>query len=203
MFPIYEDLSRTKLISDKSRRGTANLFGIIAYTDANPNIKKVLRDSDYWNSFNHLSTGWIIYAIRPEYGQHITYFTDENGYKRGRSSFEFNYDFLQDFGISQEESFPLFIIAALVEGNSIQTIRVPIDDSSIEAANENIQHIIKTATQVISEVEPQYRSSTHVMREVEAQMSALKARASFSKASRAFKRFFQNAITALTIASAF
>ena len=201
MFPIYEDLNRTKLIADKSRRGTANLFGIIAYTDANPNIKKVLRDSDYWDSFNHLSAGWIIYAIRPEYGQHVTYFTDENGYKRERSSFEFNYDFLQDFGISQEESFPIFIIAALVEDDRIQAIRIPIDDSSIETANESIRHIIETATQVISGVEPKYRSSTHVLREVEAQMNALKASASFSKASRAFKRFFQTVTTAITVAS--
>ena len=49
MFPIYQDINRTKLIADKSRYGTANLFGIIAYTDANPNIKKVLRDTDFWN----------------------------------------------------------------------------------------------------------------------------------------------------------
>ena len=166
MFPIYEDLSRTKLIADKSRRKTANLFGIIAYTDANPNIKKVLRDSDYWDSFNHLSTGWIIYAIRPEYGQHITYFTDENGYKKELSSFDFNYDFLVDFGISREEPFPLFIIAALVEDNRIQAIRVPIDDSSVEKTNASIREIINLATQVISRVEPRFRSSTHVLREV-------------------------------------
>lgn len=201
MFPIYQDINRTKLIADKSRYGTANLFGIIAYTDANPNIKKVLRDTDYWNCFNHLSAGWIIYAIRPEYGQHVTYFTDENGYKTERSSFEFNYDFLQDFGISQEEIFPFFIIAALVENNQIQAIRVPIDDSFVDNTYESIKSIIKTATQVISAIEPGNKSSTHVLREVSAEMSALKAKASFNKASIAFIRFFQTIATAMTLTS--
>ncbi len=201
MFPIYEDLNRTKLIADKSRRGTANLFGIIAYTDANPNIKKVLRDSDYWDSFNRLSTGWIIYAIRPEYGQHVTYFTDESGYKKERKSFEFNYDFLQDFGIGQEESFPIFIIAALVEDERIQAIRIPIDDSSVDNAYNSIKSVIITATKVISYIEPRYKSSTHVLREVEKELSSIKAKASFHKASKAFKQFFQTVVTAITIAS--
>ncbi len=201
MFPIYEDIDRTKLIADKSRRGTANLFGIIAYTDANPNIKKVLRDSDYWDSFNYMSVGWIVYAIRPEYGQNVTFYTDENGNRRERKTFELNYDFLKDFGINPEDSFPLFIIAALVDNNQIQAIRIPIDDSTEDKTSESIREIIDMATRVIRNVEPRYRSSTHVLREVEAELNAIKARASYNKASRSFKRFFQTIATAMTFAS--
>lgn len=65
MFSIYSDLDRTKLIVDRSKMGTANLFEIIAYTDANPNIKRVLRDPDGCNCFDDSSRGWIVYAIRP------------------------------------------------------------------------------------------------------------------------------------------
>ncbi len=201
MFPISEDIDRTKLIADKSRRGTANLFGIIAYTDANPNIKKVLRDSDYWDSFNYMSVGWIVYAIRPEYGQNVTFYTDENGNRRERKTFELNYDFLKDFGINPEDSFPLFIIAALVDNNQIQAIRIPIDDSTEDKTSESIREIIDMATRVIRNVEPRYRSSTHVLREVEAELNAIKARASYNKASRSFKRFFQTIATAMTFAS--
>lgn len=201
MFPIYEDIDRTKLIADKSRRGTANLFGIIAYTDANPNIKKVLRDSDYWDSFNYMSVGWIVYAIRPEYGQNVTFYTDENGNRRERKTFELNYDFLKDFGINPEDSFPLFIIAALIDNNQIQAIRIPIDDSTEDKTSESIREIIDMATRVIRNVEPRYRSSTHVLREVEAELNAIKARASYNKASRSFKRFFQTIATAMTFAS--
>ena len=200
MYPIYTDINRTKLITDKSRRGTANLFGIIAYTDANPNIKKVLRDADNWDCFNYLSAGWIIYAIRPEYGQHVTYFTDENGYRRERKAFEYNYDFLQDFGISPDETFPLFIIAALAEDDHIQSIRVPIDDSTLDSAKNSIQFIVVTATETISRIESQYKSSTYVLREVEAELAALEAKASFNKASRIFKKFFQLIVAAKTIA---
>ena len=203
MYPIYTDIDRTKLIADKSRRGTANLFGIIAYTDANPNIKKVLRDTDNWDCFNYLSAGWIIYAIRPEYGQHVTFFTDDNGYRRERKVFDYNYDFLQDFGISPDETFPLFIIAALAEEERIQAIRVPIDDTTVDSASKSIQSIIQTATDTLSRIESPYKSSTHVLREVEIELEALKAKASFNKASRIFKKFFQTVVTAKTLASGF
>ena len=201
MLPIYNDLDRTQLIIDKRSHRSANLFGIIAYTDANPNIKKVLRDGDYWDSFNYLSVGWIVYAIRPEYEQHVTFFTDKNGNRRERRSFELNYDFLEDFGIDPDESFPLFIIAAIVDDNQIQAIRFPIDDSSEDKVNKSIREIIDMATRVIRNVEPRYRSSTHVLRDVEEEFKAVKARASYNKASHSFKRFFKTIVTAMTIAS--
>lgn len=147
MFPIYDDLNRTKLIADKSKRGTANLFGIIAYTDANPNIKKVLRDSDYWDSFNHLSNGWIIYAIRPEYGQHVTYFTDENGYKKERCPFEFDYDFLQDFGISQDSSTHVLLLEVEKE---LSPVKAKASIHKASKAFKRFFHTVATAIPIAS-----------------------------------------------------
>ena len=50
----------------------AEIFGVIIYTDKHANIKKVLRDEDYWNSFDELSgPHWLIFSIRPVPGKYV------------------------------------------------------------------------------------------------------------------------------------
>ena len=187
MLPIYEDVNRTTLIADKRRTGSANLFGIIAFTDANPNIKKLLRDKDYWDCFDALSCGWIIYAIRPEYGQRISY--SPSGTKSDKPQFDFNYDFLSDFGIKDTEHFPMLIVCALAENDKIESIRVDIDDSSVEVSANNLKELITEITGVLQQVDDRYKSSKNVLREVEKDLSARNARVALKKASKAFIQF--------------
>lgn len=188
MIPIYEDVDRTRLIADKRRLGSANLFGIIAYTDANPNIKKLLRDCDYWDCFDTLSCGWIIYAIRPEYGKRVSFSARDDSDNLPR--FEYNYDFLADFGINTSESFPMLIVCALAENESVEAIRIPLDDSAFDEAAKNLIEIVKDVTKVLSCIDDGYKSSTNVLREVEREMSARRAKISLKKASKAFVEFF-------------
>ena len=176
------------MIVDKRRLGSANLFGIIAFTDANPNIKKVLRDKDYWDCFDALSCGWIIYAIQPEYGQRVSYLP--SGKASGESKFEFNYDFLKDFGINDNEHFPMLIVSALAENEKIESIRVDIDDSTVEVAANNLRELITEITGVLQQIDDRYKSSKNVLREVEKDLLARNARISMKNASKAFVQFF-------------
>lgn len=188
MYPIYSDIDRTKLIVDRSKRGTANLFGIIAYTDANPNIKKVLRDYDYWDCFDEMSTGWIIYAIRPDYGQRVQFNNTR------KTELELNYDFLNDFGITNAGEFPILIVVGLAENNSLKIISVPIDDSSQDNATNSIRNTIKLITQTLNRIAPDNRHSTAVLREVEAELESIKAVATFREVSQSLVRFIKEAI---------
>ncbi len=53
----------------KAKDGVAHMFGIILYTDEHPNIKKVLRDDDYWLSFHELTGDrFCVFSIKPEKG---------------------------------------------------------------------------------------------------------------------------------------
>lgn len=174
------------MIADKRRLGSANLFGIIAYTDANPNIKKLLRDCDYWDCFDTLSCGWIIYAIRPEYGKRVSFSAIEG---EDNSPFEYSYDFLLDFGIENSESFPMLIVCALAENDSIEAIRIPFDDSTFDNAANELRDIICEVSEVLSWIDDGYKSSTNVLREVEREMSARQAKVSMKKASKAFVKF--------------
>lgn len=191
MFPIYEDISRTRLIVDRRKYGTANLFGIIAYTDANPNIKRLLRDKDEWDNIDYISSGWIIYAIRPEYGQRVAYSGDEDVRTRPYCGFEFDYGFLQDFGIESSERFPMLIVCALTVDGKIESVRIPIDDSSQETAAANIKDIVEEVTFVVKSVEVPDKNSTQVLHEVEKALAKRRAKASLNKASRAFLVFFR------------
>lgn len=70
MFPLYKMLDVQQLIAAKKQYKTANIFGLIIYSERNPHIVKVLKDVDYWNSLNTRTPGWIVFAVKPgsEYG---------------------------------------------------------------------------------------------------------------------------------------
>ena len=193
MLPIYQDIDRTQLIADKRRLGSANLFGIIAYTDANPCIKKLLRDKDYWDCFDSLSCGWIVYAIRPEYGKRVSFHSIAKTDKEPQ--FEFNYDFLADFGIESGEHFPTLIVCALAEDNRIEAIHAPIDDSSIENAGNCVRQYVSDITRVLQQIDDKNKSSKNVLREVERELASLKVKTSFNKASKAFIQFLTSVIS--------
>ena len=188
MFSIYSDLDRTKLIVDRSKMGTANLFGIIAYTDANPNIKRVLRDPDSWNCFDDLSIGWIVYAIRPDNGQRVRFNNPET------TELELNYDFLNDFGINSAEEFPLFLLVGLSKNDSLNIISVPIDDSSTDNAENSIKNTIKMITGVLKAIAMENRRSTAVLRAIEAELGSIQAKAFSRKVSRALIQFIKGAL---------
>lgn len=47
-------------------KSSSNIYGFILYTNLHPYVKKVLRDSDFWQEFNEKSgSTWPIFAVRP------------------------------------------------------------------------------------------------------------------------------------------
>lgn len=51
-------------------KSLVDIFGVILYTDLHANIKKVLRDQDYWSSLDELSgNNWAVFCIKPEAGR--------------------------------------------------------------------------------------------------------------------------------------
>lgn len=51
--------------------GTARVFGVVLYTRAHANIKRVLDDDCYWEAFDEISgPRWNIFATRAEPGRY-------------------------------------------------------------------------------------------------------------------------------------
>lgn len=69
----------------------------------------------------------------------------------------------------------MLIVCALAENDKIESIRVDIDDSSIEASANNLKELITEITGVLQQVDDRYKSSKNVLREVEKDLSARSA----------------------------
>ena len=55
----------------EKRPDLVKVFGAIIYSNRHPNIKKVLKDTDYWEALNEISgPRWAIIAARAEQGDY-------------------------------------------------------------------------------------------------------------------------------------
>lgn len=105
-----------------------------------------------------------------------------------------NYDFLNDFGINSAEEFPLFLLVGLSKNDSLNIISVPIDDSSKDNAENSIKNTIKMITRVLEAIAMENRRSTAVLREIEAELGSIQAKAFSRRVSRALIQFIKGAL---------
>ena len=191
------EITLSKIIKDKSNSNAANIFGFIAYTNAHPNVIKILRDSDYWTCFDEISNGWIIYSIRPEQGS--TRLPEMPEGVMGMMAPIWhepnkNKEFLEFFDMESTQGLPLFIAFAIGQDQTIDKIAFKIDDSSQDTAYQSIKLIIDTITNTLDLIDPMYKSTTSVFREVEKQIGCLEFKQKIH-ATRKTLEFFTGLIT--------
>lgn len=163
MIPLEKEFDLKTVLTTQKKYNAANIFGFIAFTDSHANVKKVLRDEDYWHAFNEDSPGWLVFSVKPL----------EKGKKRisGPSNSGLlgmmvdvwdepnaNKEFVHFFELTNTEKLPLFIIFSVIDG-SIQKFSSQINDSSIDLAYNSIRGIIKDITASLNGVDPEYRQS--------------------------------------------
>ena len=66
MVEVNDFISKNDIWSIMKADNVPNICGCIMYTVANPNIIKVLRDTDYWQCFDFISNKWPIFALKPK-----------------------------------------------------------------------------------------------------------------------------------------
>ena len=181
MFPLKEMLTSELLIRDKKAYRTANIFGVIAYSERDPFIVKVLRDKDYWNSLNSRTEGWILYAVKP------------NSYYYGGCNAEFIDDSL---GLKPED-YPQLIVLAIGSNRVLMQRNYPIDCTTIEGTYKSIEASVDVITNSVKQIYPEYKNSTNVHREVVKNLDAELATAHWKKAAPAFKEFIRGLLSVL------
>ncbi len=139
----------------RNRENLVDAFGLILYTDEHANIVKVLRDDDYWKSFNEVSgPNWAVFSIKPEKGHF-----DFPNFRPGEMGFMVpiwkepvkNKALLREFDLKSTEKLPLFLIFTHAVGEILQ-IPMEIDDGSINKAYASIKEVIKIASKAIEGV---------------------------------------------------
>lgn len=173
MFPLDQLLDIQLLIKDKQTYHTANLFGVIAYTDHNPYVIKVLKDEDFWRSLNARTKGWILYAITP------------NVYRYGGGNAVFIHDSL---GVKPEE-FPVVILLSIGPRGTMIQRNYPIIGDTVDSTYKSIERIVSIITDSVGQIHPRYRTATSVHREATKALDADIARMKWKKAGQAFAEF--------------
>ena len=178
MFPLEKMLSVDLLIKDKRQYRTANIFGFIAYSERNPYIAKVLKDELFWKSLNARAEGWILYAIKPD----SVYFKDGNALYINES-----------LGLKPKD-YPQLVILGIGSNQVMMQRNYPISDKSIDDAYASIEKNINIVSAAIEKIYPEYKSSTHVHREVIQALDAELATEKWKRAAHALAEFVQRLI---------
>lgn len=177
MFPIYGQLDLKICKHHLVEKRTANIFGFIAYTETNPNIVKVLRDEDYWKSFDKLSAGWIVYAVRPPETGHFRLPTFPKGAIGMMIPMweepDANLNFIKTFGVKDTSILPCFIAFAINDKGGFDQIIYKLKDDTVDDAYRSIHKIINVITRTANGISPQYRDSASVFREVKKQVDSV------------------------------
>lgn len=145
------DLARQKSAGDESPA----LFGVIVYTDVHANVKKLLRDDDYWKALDELSgSKWAVFSVRALRGEW------------GMPSFPpgtigmmtmvwkepaANRELLSAFALDDTKDLPSLVVFAL-EGEELHRASVRIDDSSPEAAYRSTREIFVEVASALDKV---------------------------------------------------
>ena len=146
MFPLSDILTIEKMTSDRLSCGTSNLFGIIVYTDEHPYIKKMLRDTDYWESLNARTKGWLIYAVRP-----------------GDNSLGVTEDYLLPLlDIQDSGNLPQLILITPTPDNHFLQRNYPIDDTNVETAYKSLQSTVDKVTAAVAKINAQDRDGVDI-----------------------------------------
>lgn len=172
MFPLTELLDVKLLARDKKRCRTANIFGLIAYSDRNPFVVKVLRDDAYWRSLNNRSNGWILYAVKP--GDDV---------KGGNIDHVYS-----SLGVT-EKTMPQLIILSIASDNTMLQRNYAIDGDSEESVYLSLERSVNAVTSAVKRILPEYKSCTTVHREAIKALDAELATRQWKKVTSSLKEF--------------
>jgi hypothetical protein len=129
----------------------ADLFGVILYSDAQANVKKVLRDEDYWQSFDAVSGRHLaVFAIRtkapaPLRNRDLDFIVP--AWKEPRE----NLPLLKDLELSSTEKLPVIVWLTHDAGDLLRCV-VPLKDHTEEAAYASIKEALTTASEAMEKV---------------------------------------------------
>ena len=139
----------------KSKEGVAHLFGVLLFTDEHPNIKKVLRDDDYWLSFHELTGDrFCVFSAKPEKGCYgfpslppgilgmmVPIWKEPS----------MNKNLLKVFDMENTKSLPMLLLFTQVNGEYLK-IELSLDDKSIESSYTSIREQLESACQAIAKI---------------------------------------------------
>jgi len=146
----------TSLVEEqKSKNEVIQLFGVILYTDKHPNIKKMLRDDDYWLALHEITgENFAVFSVRPEQGRY-EFPKFPPGFigmmiKIWKEPKD-NQSLIELFEIKSTENLPLLLLFTEINGRYL-SVQLEISDSSAADAYNSTKGHLEFACNVISNI---------------------------------------------------
>ena len=158
----------------------SRIYGFILYTEQDPYVAKVLRDDDFWNALDSISgANWPIFAARPLvkgfYKSPSSNDLNSIGFMvRTWTEPSSNMPVLLDFGLKNTENLPLFVVFMWDDNDELNQVAIPITGRTVDAVYHSIEEIVKAITKTEAAVEPKYKRTVNVFRNIVTELEALK-----------------------------
>ncbi|EYA37311.1 hypothetical protein [Bacteroides fragilis] len=166
MVEVNDFISKNDIWSIMKADNVPNICGCIMYTVANPNIIKVLRDTDYWQCFDFISNKWPIFALKPKPELLLEYMV-------GVPMTNNNYKLFLDFFALKEEDIPCFILFAQINENEINSYRIKLDDSNSDKVFNDLREIILNISKTESFIYNEYKKGTGIYTQAKASLESV------------------------------
>ena len=169
-----------KLVKDlvEGDSNLSRIYGFILYTEQDPYVAKVLRDDDLWNALDSISgVNWPIFAARPlSKGSYVNPYRSECMHYMVPTWNEpsRNMPVLLDFGLKNTENLPLFIAFMWDDNDELNQVAIPITGRTVDDVYHSIEEIVKAITKAENAVEPKYKRTVNVFRNIVSELDALK-----------------------------
>ena len=131
-----------------------SVSGIILYSKRNPYLVKALRDNDFWNNLDDISSNiWTIYAVKPKDVDESSSQNINNKLSRmieyGCASFSEKYPVLKDFGIDDSSDLPQFAVFLWDKEDNYHQVNIKINGNDELSIRESLKKIVETITSAI------------------------------------------------------
>lgn len=187
-----------KLVKDlvEGDRNLSRIYGFILYTEQDPYVVKVLRDDDLWNALDSISgANWPIFAVRPlSKGSYEKPFYGSicQGYMLPTwNEPSENIPVLHDFGLENTEKLPLFVAFMWDDNDDLNQVAIPIIGRSVDDVFHSIEEIVKVITMAEAAVEPKYKRTVNVFRNIVTELDALEFRHMVMQRGKITSRIFE------------
>lgn len=165
------------------------LFGVIVYTDAHPNLKKVLRDEDYWRALAEKSGRlWNIFSVRARQGRWassapppgtIAMLTEV--WKEPSA----NLELLSAFGMEDTKNLPALVIFVLEQKDVCSRVVVRLDESTAESAYASLRDVVEAVAKALAKL------NTRDLGRSEAVFEAVEATADWLRGKKRLKETYR------------
>lgn len=128
------------------------IFGVVLYTDRHPNIKKVLRDPDYWEALDEISGPVLqLFAIRTAQGRW------DSGVPRGASGMlngiwlepQANLPLLKLFELNSTVGLPALVVFTWDSDEVVEKVVIPLADHDPVTSFSRLREVVEVASRAV------------------------------------------------------